>query len=702
MLLRVYRLTDKFGVVLLKLGAAFADWLLDGAGAFIALIAKFLGLLLALFMAVFGILWTVLKGFGRLLMPVAGRFGGAAGKAVQTSARAGGTAVSDAMARRAARDEIDVVIKEDPLRVQNRRLSFMVLVLGVIVIGALLYATDPNRFNQAVPIAIVPDNNEELPVATAESNAPVAENASNSDIVPTVAPLPEALRSRGAIAYTVRERGQTDLWALQVGSGNPIRITNDAVDERDPEWSPSGTRLAYASRRAGNWDIYVYDIFADAANPLTLDLAFEANPTWSPDEVYIAYESYFDNNLEIYARAIDGSSDILNISQHPAADYSPAWSPDPGRRIAFVSLRDGNQDIYVLNLDGMGLINLTNTPLLDEDYPSWSPDGQFIAYSAWEQGSEKVFVIAADGSSAPQLVALGRTPTWSPDGTSIAFAVDSVDGSRTDLSAVTVGSGSFPVLIQSVIAGSTNPSWTSQPLPPQLINRGGLELAAEELYIERTDTFNGTIFALNGLAEVQTETALLSDAVNDSFEALRQRMIVEAGYNYLGTLDHAFWRLERPADLGEASRSWYRTGRAFAISSSDIQGFPPPIEVVRENRGTAIYWRVFVRVDDDFQRGQLGEPLRRIPWDFLAAGSGNVDAFNQGGAFGTIQAGYYVDFTQLAADYGWERQPALDNWIANSRGINYWLFINADNLDWCQAMLQQYSEGELVNYGCTN
>jgi TolB protein len=704
MLLRVYRLTDKFGLVLLKLGAASVDWMLDGASALANLtggsLARVFSLLVALLMLIASFLWTILKFIGRIFGFIFGRFGGATGRAVQSGARAGGAAVNDAMARRAARDEIDVVIKEDPLRVQNRRLSVLVLVLGVLVVAALLYATDPNRFNQAVPIAVVPDNNDE-PVATVEnSNNSVVEQSST--IVPTAAPLPEALRARGAIAYTVRERGQSDIWVLPVGSGSPLRIINNTEDDRDPEWSPSGTQLAYASRNGGNWDIYIYDTIMQGSSPLTIDLSFQANPTWSPDGVFIAYENYFNDNLEIYAQPIDGSQPATNLTENPAPDFSPAWSPD-GRRVAFVSLRDGNQEIYVLNLSDTSLINISNTPTLDEDNPVWSPDGNSIAYSVWEQGIERVNIASAEGNQAPQFIAAGHHPTWSPDGSSIAFAVDSVDGSRTDFMAITVGAGNLPILISSVAAGSVAPSWTEQPLPPQLVNSGGLDIAVENLFIESTDTFDGNGFDMQSLANVQTNSALLSDAVDDSFNALRQRVFDNSGTTFLNLLDDAFWGLERVADAGEPGRNWLRTGRAFAIPRNSILGFPPEIEIVREDRGAETYWRIFVRVDDAFQRGQLGEPLRRLPWDFLAATSGNVDAYEQGGTYrSTVQPGYYIDFTQIAADYGWERVAASSDWRANTRGRNYWLFINDGGLTWCQAMLQQYSEGELINYGCTN
>src|SRR6187431_248232 len=57
---------------------------------------------------------------------------------------------------------------------------------------------------------------------------------------------------------------------------------------------------------------------------------------------------------------------------------TPAWSPD-GRKLAFVSRRDGNAEVYVMNADGSGLRNVTGTPSDDLD-PAWSPDGRAIAF----------------------------------------------------------------------------------------------------------------------------------------------------------------------------------------------------------------------------------------------------------------------------------------------------------------------------------
>jgi TolB protein len=111
---------------------------------------------------------------------------------------------------------------------------------------------------------------------------------------------------------------------------------------------------------------------------------------------------------------------------------------------------------------------------------------------------------------------------------------------------------------------------------------------------------------------------------------------------------------------------------------------------------------VYLRVAPESQNGQLGEPLRRLSWDFLSRSSGDVEAYNQGGRLrAAIPAGYYMDFTQVAADYGWLPFPAGSDWRANTNTINYWMFWKPEGLAWYDAMREIHTEGALVNFAPT-
>jgi hypothetical protein len=98
------------------------------------------------------------------------------------------------------------------------------------------------------------------------------------------------------------------------------------------------------------------------------------------------------------------------------------------RKIAFVSNRDGNDEIYLIRSTGNALQRLTNDAGTDTD-PSWSPDGNRIAFTRSTAAGARVFVMNADGSGAVPLSASAslvqdQRPRWSPDGQKIAFRRD--------------------------------------------------------------------------------------------------------------------------------------------------------------------------------------------------------------------------------------------------------------------------------------
>lgn len=678
MLVRAYRFTDKLGIVFLKSSAMLVDTLLDGLHMIWWRIAAMLGFIFR----------PLVMALGMLLGLFLRLFGFTREKTIQAG--------TNTMARRAARSQMEAGVAEDPLRAQNRTLSGLLVLLLAVLVGVVLWATSPAR--QGANDA--PALNANI---FASPLAPTSIVALQATPVPTATPLPEILEARGSMAYVAREMGQTDIWVVPVGSRSPIRLTNSIEDDRDPAWSPDGRRLAYASRQDGNWELYVYDTVSGETTRMTYELSFQGAPTWSSDGEWLAYESYQGNNLDIYVMRIDGSQPPLRLpANSDAPDYSPAWSPD-GRHIAFVSVRDGNQDIYTFSLDDQAVRNITRTPNRQEDYPVWSPDGRWLAYSALDAGQEKVFVIDMNNPDAgAQVINVGRTPAWSPDGRSIVAAVDSLDSTQlivNPFSGQGVGTAIIPVPL-----GSTNISWTGAPLPSALINSGGLPPArTEPLYVEQENRLGSDPpYRLNTIVGVNVDQALLSDRVNDSFNALRDAANAQTGWDVLGRLDDAFWSLTRPPQPGEERRHWLMTGRAFSLTRNAIVGFPPPIEVVREDLGVETLWRVFARVSDDAQSGQLGEPLRRLPWDFASRTSGDVEAYDQGGRLRTsVPEGYYIDLTQLAADYGWSRVPAGTDWRANSNTINYWAFQKRDGLSWYEAMREIYTDGQLVNFAPT-
>jgi Tol biopolymer transport system component/DNA-binding beta-propeller fold protein YncE len=104
-------------------------------------------------------------------------------------------------------------------------------------------------------------------------------------------------------------------------------------------------------------------------------------------------------------------------------DMWPSWSPD-GRRIVFVSTRDGDPEVYVLNADGSDPRRLTTAPGRDA-HPAWSPDGHTIAFQSPRQGGHtRIFLMNADGSNQRALTSntgFCGVPAWAPGARKIAF-----------------------------------------------------------------------------------------------------------------------------------------------------------------------------------------------------------------------------------------------------------------------------------------
>ncbi|MCO6444516.1 MAG: PD40 domain-containing protein [Anaerolineae bacterium] len=696
MLLRAYRLTDRLSLIFLKmigvLSSLLADGLLIFAGSPVRQRSGVLGLVGVLVSAVVAILIAI----GAVLAPVGRFILRLLGISISTTA----SGYQGAMARRSARSDMRSAVQEDPLRARNRALSALLALSLIAVIVVILWATQP----RPQTVAVLP--NPDLAIVGAATATPtnVVPIAVASPI-PTATQIPTVLQSRGSIAYTVRENGQTDLWVVPVTSRQPLRITNDAADERDAVWSPDGTKLAYASNQDGNWELYIYDLVTSQTRRMTFNLAFEGAPSWSPDGNWLVYETYQGGSYDVYVLPVtDVNASVQAIVQHPSGDMRPAWSPQEGqqgRLIAFVSWRDGNGDIFIVSLDDIGSpYNLTRTTGIDEDYPAWSPDGRYLAYSALDAGIEKIFVHDMnDPNTAPQVIGRGRAPAWSPDGTALVAAVDTHDA--TDLTVYPFGGAdAIPQLIR-VPPRSDRPSWTGQPLPSALVNSGGLPSGTSALYTEQETQFANGLYPLGILTRnVQAPSPRLSDRVNDSFNALRERVNTLTGRDFLGRLDDAFWDINQRPQLGEEVRNWHKTGRAFSINkNSALAGFPREVEVFREDTDIETRWRVFVRVAEDAQSGQLGEPLRGIPWDFEARTSGDVAAYEAGGKLrDAIPEGYYVDLTEVAADYGWLPYPASTDWRLNFNAINYWLFYKPDGLSWLQAMQELWTDDQLGGF----
>lgn len=134
-----------------------------------------------------------------------------------------------------------------------------------------------------------------------------------------------------------------------------------------------------------------------------------------------------------------------------------APSPD-GRRLVYIRLLEGYEQLFVMNADGSGEVQLTRDAAHHED-PAWSPDGGTIAFVLIRDGTKTIVTIRPDGTGAKAVSPPGQRaihPSWTPDGRRILYCTD--DDLRppvkneSEIYAVDVATGE----VSSLISGGVN------------------------------------------------------------------------------------------------------------------------------------------------------------------------------------------------------------------------------------------------------
>jgi Tol biopolymer transport system component len=217
-----------------------------------------------------------------------------------------------------------------------------------------------------------------------------------------------------------RDLRKFEIYDMNVDGSEQRRLTGEASGG-ELAWSPLGDKIAFVSRRDGNLEIYLMNADGSGRRRLTRNTVGDRNPVWSPDGRRIAFES----NWQVNVMNADGSGQ-RRLTRNGARNFAPAWSPD-GQKIAFERRLGRKQygpcsgcgraltfEVWVMNADGNGQQRLTRRGA----QPHWSPDGRRISFVSERDGNAEIYTMNTDGSRQRNLT---RTPdrherwfAWSP------------------------------------------------------------------------------------------------------------------------------------------------------------------------------------------------------------------------------------------------------------------------------------------------
>jgi Tol biopolymer transport system component len=196
--------------------------------------------------------------------------------------------------------------------------------------------------------------------------------------------------------------------------------------------------LAAGGIAAGSWLFFRPNVETPVtAVPLVTFAGEKRDPSFSPDgkQVAFAWNGEKRDNYDIYVKLI-GAGTPLRLTNDPAGEFNPAWSPD-GRYIAFLRLkRAGKADVFLISALG-GPERKLDEISSDSSFTSmaWSPDGKWLAVPDKNSPEEpfSMFLLSVETSEKRRLTAPpphingDRTPAFSPDGRTLAFSRSTLD-----------------------------------------------------------------------------------------------------------------------------------------------------------------------------------------------------------------------------------------------------------------------------------
>ena len=227
------------------------------------------------------------------------------------------------------------------------------------------------------------------------------------------------------LAASAKSKGRDRLFVWELDSGRQLHqlFFDQVVAIASPSWSPDGRSIVFSgAEKGGTTDLYIVEVESGDLRRLTDDIYHDLDPDWSPDGRQVVFASdrwsggqVGRRNLFLYSLAAD-SLRVLTPGDHN--DFQPAWSPD-GRQVVFTSDRDTMYNLYAVEVPQAGAIDSLEIRRLSRALtgafdPEWLPDQRGVVFTGFEGGGFQLYRLDLDeGAIDSAQVALVDSATWS-------------------------------------------------------------------------------------------------------------------------------------------------------------------------------------------------------------------------------------------------------------------------------------------------
>jgi Tol biopolymer transport system component/predicted Ser/Thr protein kinase len=375
--------------------------------------------------------------------------------------------------------------------------------------GAVAHATVVNPRRRVAPIALAlaacalvmfaAGRYIGRPAAVGTAGAPISAFTQVTDL-PGVERWPALSPDGKAVVYSKTVDGDTDLFLQRIGSRNPVRLTaGSPAADWQPAFSPDGERIAFRSERDGG-GVFLMTATGESVTRLT-DVGY--SPSWSPDgrEIVVAPRNF---GLPSDVAGAGQGLAIVDVTSGQKRELpitlealQPSWSPAGSRIVCWTLRAGGRRDITTFAADGSdaasGGVAVTDDPAIDWS-PVWSPDGRALYFSSTRGGTMNVWRVPIDqrsGKVIGEFEPVTAPSAWAGD---LAF---SRDGTRLAYASLDYRSTLFKVPFDTVRETITGPPTAivkgTRAMRDHQLSPDGTwvvfneESAQEDLFVARTD-----------------------------------------------------------------------------------------------------------------------------------------------------------------------------------------------------------------------